>query len=68
MVKFIFDRCISWERTPDTYELEVVWTKEKLWAFWKRKTVLSLPGTKPQIIQPVANSLYSLRYLFISWP
>jgi hypothetical protein len=63
-----FDRCIPWERTPDTYELEAVWNKEKLWVFWKRKTLLSLPGTKLQIIQPVAKSLYSLKYLLISGP
>jgi len=61
MFKFILDRCFPWERTPDTYELEALWTKEKLWAFWKRKAVLSLPGTKPQIIQPIAKSLYSLK-------
>ena len=68
MFKFIFDRYIPGERTPVTMSWKLFGPKENSGRFRKEKTVLSLRGIEPQIIQPVAKSLYSLKYLFISGP
>jgi hypothetical protein len=37
-----------------------VWASEPDWKFWIKKMLLPMSGSEPQIVRPVASSLYCL--------
>jgi hypothetical protein len=41
-------------------EQEAEWASEAVWAFCREEKSLVLPGTEPQIIQPIASPLHRL--------
>jgi len=41
-------------------EWEAGWASEAVQAFWRNESLFSFPGFKPQLVQAVALSLYSL--------
>lgn len=63
---------LPWKEFLVLLEQDDVWAPGQVWTFWKRKNFLSLLVMKPQIIQPIALSLYHLLTLsqlpcFVKW-
>lgn len=63
---------LSWKEFLVLLQQDAVWAPGQDWTFWKRKNFLPLLVMKPQIIQPIASSLYHLFMLsqlpcFMKW-